>query len=436
MKIAVVQMDVAFANKEANLAKILDRISAAGGTSAGIVIFPECALTGYCFNSLEEARPLAEPVPGPSTEVIARLTRRLGCTVIVGLLESSGEQVYNAAAVITPAGIEASFRKIHLPFLGVDRFVTPGDRPFAAFATPQGKLGVNICYDASFPEAARVLKLDGAQLLAIPTNWPVSSDSCQHLTNVRALENHMVVAAADRIGEERGFRFAGRSQIADFTGRLVAETGETDETIIDAEVDLAAADRNRVVRIPGVYEIDRIAGRRPEMYGAITQAPGWDKPTDGSLNGLVSEALSDFRKAAALASPRFSPDSIAVEIATKPHNPPKILPMGKMAVYAFFLNGQSLKVGKVGPNSGPRYTSQHYSPGSAGSTLAGSILKDPTKVGAVGVDSGSVGDWIKNNTDRVNLLLPVSSGLPILSLLESFLHVRWKPQFEGRLESG
>lgn len=276
-------MDVAFAGKEANLRKILDYIRAAAtGGGAGIVIFPECALTGYCFNSLAEARPLAESVPGPSTEAIAYLARQFGCTVIVGLLESSGEYVYNAAAVVTPSGIEPSFRKIHLPFLGVDRFATPGDRPFAAFATPQGKIGVNICFDASFPEAARALKLDGAQLLAIPTNWPVGSDSCQHLTNVRALENHMVVAAADRIGEERGFRFAGRSQIADFTGRLVAETGETDEAIIYAEVDLAAADHNRVIRVPGVYEIDRIAGRRPEMYGAITQVAGRAKPAGGS----------------------------------------------------------------------------------------------------------------------------------------------------------
>ncbi|HEV2501243.1 MAG TPA: carbon-nitrogen hydrolase family protein [Terriglobia bacterium] len=274
MKIAAVQMDIAFAGKEANLAKILDCIRAAAASGAGIIIFPECALTGYCFNSLEEARPLAESVPGPSTQAIARLAQQFGCTVIVGLLESSGEQIYNAAAVITPSRVEASFRKIHLPFLGVDRFVTPGDRPLAAFATPQGRLGINICYDASFPEAARALKLGGAQLLAIPTNWPVESDSCQHLTNVRALENHMVVVAADRIGEERGFRFAGRSQIADFTGKLLAQAGEMDETILYAEADLAAADRNRVVRVPGVYEIDRIANRRPEMYGAITEVPG------------------------------------------------------------------------------------------------------------------------------------------------------------------
>jgi predicted amidohydrolase len=282
MKIAVVQMDVILSGKQANLARILDAASAAARSGAKIVVFPECALTGYCFDSLEEARSVAEPVPGPSTETIARLTRQLDCTVIVGMLEGHGEKVYNAAAVIETGGITGTFRKIHLPFVGVDRFTTPGDRPFTPFQTREGKVGVNICYDASFPESARVLKLQGAQLLAVPTNWPIESDSWQHVTNVRALENHMVVAAADRTGEERGFRFAGRSQIADFTGKLLAEAGEEDETIIYAEIDLAAADQNRVVRVPGTYEIDRIAGRRPEMYGAITQAVVRRKPAGSS----------------------------------------------------------------------------------------------------------------------------------------------------------
>ncbi|MGH9450763.1 MAG: carbon-nitrogen hydrolase family protein, partial [Terriglobia bacterium] len=249
MKIACVQMDVALLKKEANLANALRRLKLAVQSGARIVIFPECALTGYCFASLEEAGAAAEPVPGPSTQAVAQLTRELDCTAVVGMLESDGKKIYNAAALISAGDIAGTFRKIHLPHLGVDRFVTPGDRPFTPFHTPYGTVGINICYDASFPESGRALKLQGAQLLAIPTNWPIGSDSCQHLTNVRALENHLVVAAADRVGEERGFRFAGHSQIADFTGKLLAEAGETEETIIYADVDLAGADQNRVVRI-------------------------------------------------------------------------------------------------------------------------------------------------------------------------------------------
>jgi predicted amidohydrolase len=87
---------------------------------------------------------------------------------------------------------------------------------------------------------------------------------------VRALENHFHVVVSDRVGEERGFRFSGHSQIVDFMGKVHGEAGETEETILYADLDLATADQNRVVRVPGTWEFDRIASRRPEMYGQIT----------------------------------------------------------------------------------------------------------------------------------------------------------------------
>lgn len=150
------------------------------------------------------------------------------------------------------------------------------------------------------------------------------------------------------------------------------------------------------------------------------------------INEFVSEALTDFGKAAVLAGQKFTAEKITFEIAVKPHQQPKELPMDKMAVYAFFCNGQALKVGKVGPKSNARYTSQHYNSRGAPSTLAHSILADPAKAGAIGVSELNVGDWIKQHTDRVNIFMPASFGDPMLSLLESFLHVRWKPRFEGR----
>ena len=271
MRIAAVQMDVKISDKESNLVKILENLDSAARAGAGIVVFPECALSGYCFDSREEAWPEAETVPGPSTERIAEAAGNLGCTAVVGLLERDGEEIYNAAAVITPLGILGTHRKVHLLCLGVDRFDALGDKPFPVFETPHGKVGINICFDCSFPESGRVLKLKGAQLLTIPTNWPAGSDAWAHTCKVRATENHMLVVAADRVGEERGFRFIGHSQIIDYEGRVLAEAGETEETIISAEVELAAADRNRVVRVPGRYEFDRMAARRPEMYGVITE---------------------------------------------------------------------------------------------------------------------------------------------------------------------
>jgi predicted amidohydrolase len=271
MKVAAVQMDVKLSEKAHNLATVLAKLETAARAGAKLVVFPECALTGYCFTSREEAWPLAETVPGPSTERLAAAAKALDCTAVVGLLEREGEHLYNSAAVVDPKGILGTYRKVHLPCLGIDWHNAPGDKPFAVFETTQGRIGINICFDCSIPEAGRVLKLKGAQLLAIPTNWPVGSDSWQHTPEVRATENHFHVVAADRVGEERGVRFAGHSKIVNFVGKVHAEAGETEETILYADLDLAAADVNRVVRVPGKWEFDRLAARRPEMYGPITE---------------------------------------------------------------------------------------------------------------------------------------------------------------------
>jgi 5-aminopentanamidase len=271
MKLAAVQMDVKIGDKARNLRVALEKLVQAHRAGASLVIYPECALTGYCFNSREEAWPFAETIPGPSTEKAAIAAREMGCTMVLGMLEREGNELYNAAAVITPEGIAGSYRKMHLLCLGVDRHDSPSNKPFSVFDTPAGKIGVNICFDCSFPESARVLKLQGAQILAIPTNWPLASDSWAHTPPVRAVENHLFVVAADRVGEERGYRFAGRSQIVDPEGKMLALAGETEEAVVVAEFDPAVSDRNRVVRVPGEYEFDRMAARRPEMYGAITE---------------------------------------------------------------------------------------------------------------------------------------------------------------------
>jgi predicted amidohydrolase len=275
MKVAAVQIDVTILEREKNLERILQRLEMAAHEGAGLAVFPECALSGYCFTSKAEAWPAAETVPGPSTERIAEAARRLNISAVVGLLERAGDVIYNSAAVISPRGILGTHRKVHLLCLGIDRFDLPGDKPFPVFEIPDGdktaKIGVNICYDCSFPESGRVLKLKGAQLLAIPTNWPIGSDSWQHTPKVRATENHMVVVAADRVGEERGFRFSGHSQIVNFGGQVLGEAGETEETILYGDVDLAAANNNRVIRVAGEWEFDRMAARRPEMYAEITK---------------------------------------------------------------------------------------------------------------------------------------------------------------------
>ncbi len=270
-RIACVQMDVEIGNVEANRRKIVEQIGLAADRGAELVIFPECAVTGYCFDSLDEAEPYAEPIDGPSSRAIAAACSRARTWVVAGFIERDGASFYNAAMLVGPDGVIGGYRKVHLPFLGVDRFLTPGDKPFRVFNLPFGRIGINICYDASFPEAARALKLLGAELIVLPTNWPTGAwRTAEFIINSRACENHVNFAAVNRCGVERGWEFIGRTKVANVNGDTIAEAAREGEEMLVVEVDLQEANDNRIVNVAGSYEIDRLADRRPEFYGEIS----------------------------------------------------------------------------------------------------------------------------------------------------------------------
>ncbi len=269
--IACAQIDCVLGDPKTNREKIITTIRAAAGRQAQLVIFPDCALTGYAYNSLDEAIPFAENLSGPSAEAIAATCRETGAHAVVGFIETDGDKFYNAAMIVGPEGVVGSYRKVHLPFIGIDRFLTPGDRPFQVFELPFGKVGVNICYDISFPEPARVLKLMGAELIALVTNWPTAAwRSPAFVANTRALENHVFYAAVDRVGTERGWQFIGRSKVIDCNGDTLVEAGPDAEELLVVAVDLQEANNNHIVNVAGAYEVDRIKDRRPEFYEAIS----------------------------------------------------------------------------------------------------------------------------------------------------------------------
>ena len=145
----------------------------------------------------------------------------------------------------------------------------------------------------------------------------------------------------------------------------------------------------------------------------------------------VHRLIADFVCVAKLAGLDVAQKGIKIESLSAPHIPPKALPDKKMAIYVFYWESQCLKVGKVGPKSQARYTSQHYSPKSSNSNLAKSILKDKAEMGLRALNERNVGNWIKQNTKRINFLIPENFGIPLLSLLEAFLQCRLKPRFEG-----
>jgi len=271
IRVAAAQINPKLMKNVDNLAKILERTREAASAGADLVVFPECALTGYVFHSREEALPHAETIPGPATDTVARLCRELGVHVVFGLLEVDGTELYNAAVLVGPEGLADSYRKNHLPYLGVDRFVNPGNRPFRVHETPVGNIGMHICYDCNFPESARTMTLQGADILTLPTNWPTGrAHISRFVINTRALENKVHVVAVDRVGVERGVRFLGRSKIANAWGDTMATGSARREEILYADLSLDQARRKRIVVKPGEFEIDYIQDRRPEMYGDIT----------------------------------------------------------------------------------------------------------------------------------------------------------------------
>lgn len=146
---------------------------------------------------------------------------------------------------------------------------------------------------------------------------------------------------------------------------------------------------------------------------------------------LPKQILDDFAIVASLAGVTLPMVDIQVEACAAPHVPPTRLPVGKIAVYVFTHGSDVLKVGKIGPNSHARYISQHYNPGSARSTLAASLIADAERIGLGEGDMVEIGNWIRANVDRVNILLPAQLGIRVLTLLESFLQCRLRPRYEG-----
>ncbi|HXH59763.1 MAG TPA: carbon-nitrogen hydrolase family protein [Fimbriimonadaceae bacterium] len=277
VKTACVQCDVAFGDPGANIERAVREISALGAQGVRLAVFPEAFLTGYVVDDMEAAAKIALPMVSHGSEVrehpaedIVEACKKHKVHAVVGLISSENDNVYNTALLIEPNGRVRRYNKTHLPFLGVDRFVTQGDE-ISVFETEIGVIGVAICWDLRIPEVIRVLALQGAEIVALPTNWPEGSEpSPGFVAPTRAIENRVFVATANRIGTENGTTFIGQSGIYDVFGNTMAKAGAGEETIV-AEIDPAMARQKRNVLRPGEYELAIFGSRRPELYGTITQ---------------------------------------------------------------------------------------------------------------------------------------------------------------------
>jgi predicted amidohydrolase len=272
MLCGLAQMEPRLGEPARNLEACLSRLEEAARAGCRLIVLPECAVSGYMFAAEEEASRFAEEIPGSTTDALEHACARLSVHCVAGLLERDGDHLHNTAVLVAPNGLVGRYRKAHLPFLGVDRFVTPGDGPPEVFETALGRIGIVICYELRFPEPTRALALRGAELVAHPTNWPRAVEPfADFLTRTRAAENQVFLLTANRVGGEGGMEFFGRSQVVDPSGNRLVEAAEGREDLVVAEVDPAEARQKDRAIVPGEYEVRLFGDRRPELYGALVE---------------------------------------------------------------------------------------------------------------------------------------------------------------------
>jgi predicted amidohydrolase len=238
------------------------------GVEADLLVLPELFTSGYFFRSKDDLRSVAEPIPeGQSTQALKEWAEALETTLVAGLPEQEGENLYNSAVVVRPDGSVETYRKVHL-FYEETTLFEPGDRGLRVFdvSTADGetyRLGVMVCFDWYFPEAARTLALRGADVIAHPSNLVLPH--CPDSMPIRARENHVFTVTANRYGaEQKGeetLTFIGMSEVCDPSGNILYRDDETGDSVQTVSFDPTKA-RNRKINDMN----DVITDRRPDVY--------------------------------------------------------------------------------------------------------------------------------------------------------------------------
>ncbi|WP_321478269.1 carbon-nitrogen hydrolase [uncultured Paludibaculum sp.] len=268
-----------------NLDKAAAKVREAAARGAQIICLQELFRSQYfCRDESADLFDLAEPIPGPSTEVMGQLAKEHGVVIVASLFERRAAGLYhNTAAILNADGsLQGVYRKMHIPDdpLFFEKFYfTPGDLGFKNFETPFGRIGVLVCWDQWYPEGARLTALQGADILFYPTaiGWHPAEkaqygdaqlDAWRTVQRGHAIANGVYVAAVNRVGFEgtpdRGLEFWGNSFVADPFGVLVAEASNDREEILVVE-----CDRRRIEEVRRNWPFLR--DRRIDSYGGITE---------------------------------------------------------------------------------------------------------------------------------------------------------------------
>jgi predicted amidohydrolase len=280
-RVAVIQFapEVGTGNLKANATAIAERLERAVGHGANLIVLPELATSGYCFNSRAEAFAHAETVPaGPSVKAWEAFARKHKVYLVGCLPEVDGEQLFDTAVLVGPDGFIGKYRKTHL-WNQEKLFFTPGNLGLPVFDTKIGRIGLLVCWDIWFPEAARLVAQQGADIICVPTGWvwtpgPLrdAGGVCMpaYLTMAAAHSNNVFIATADRVGTERGVGFLGNSLIAGTNGWPIGRiAGPDEDTVLYADIDIVQArgapiwnDLNDLIRDRRVDLYDQMLGYR------------------------------------------------------------------------------------------------------------------------------------------------------------------------------
>ena len=267
-KVCCTQLAPVVGDLHRNIELSTEAIRQAVGAGAEVVVLPELTTSGYLLESLDEARSVAV---GLDHELFAgwQAAAGAGRVVVAGFCERAADGlVYNSAVVLDGLGARTFYRKTHL----WDReklIFTPGVEPPPVVETSVGRIGVMICYDMEFPELTRGVALRGAELLAVPTNWPLVDRPAGErpaeviIAMATARINHLAIACCDRQGVERGQEWTEGSTIIDEQGWVVASSA--DGPVVVADLDLAAG-RDKVISERN-HALD---DRRPELYSDLS----------------------------------------------------------------------------------------------------------------------------------------------------------------------
>jgi N-carbamoylputrescine amidase len=267
MRIALIQQKAGH-DKGANLERGLQALERAAGDGAQLIAFAELAFERFYPQAPggDEARAVAETVPGPITDAFSRRARELGVVVVLNLYEQEGDRFYDSSPILDADGtLLGRTRMIHITdydcFHEQD-YYTPGDTGAPVYDTAVGRVGIAICYDRHYPEYMRALGVKGADLVVVPQagatdEWPEGLFEAE--MRVAAFQNGYFVALCNRVGAEERLDFAGESFVCSPGGEVIARAGKGVEEILGADLEIGQVAESHARKL-------FLRDRRPELY--------------------------------------------------------------------------------------------------------------------------------------------------------------------------